>query len=330
MGSFMNVSLRPIKEAIIGGHMHRSGWPYVLRSLQPQFDDNAVVVFDDFLEKTVCNQRIGLDRHIHKSPWVGICHYPFDAPEWYETEHLQDLPNRDSWSQSLAHLRLCITLGENLAGWVQHHWNVNCVCIKHPTETPTLTWTEEHFRENEKPLLLQVGWYLRNTHAIFQVDAPSFLTKAWLRSRREIADINHARCQEHFHTERVRKGYVRQIEPVDNDEYDRLLSENAIFVELITSVANNTVIECIARNTPIVVNRLAGPKYYLGEEYPLFYDNLSEIRSIVTEERIMIAHEYLSKLDKAWIDGSAFRNSLVKACVEHVPEISANANVAGN
>lgn len=317
----MKLFLRPITEEVIGGHMHRSGWPYVLRSLELLFDDTAKVIFDDFLEKTICNQREGLCRYVHTEPWIGVCHYPYDTPDWYETEHLRDLSHQESWAESLSNMRLCITLGENLAAWIRTNWGVQCVTLRHPTEIPNIKWSKERYFKNEDPLLLQVGWYLRNTHAIFQVDAPPFLGKAWLRSRRPIAEINHARCGIHFQPERLYKGAVREIEPVNNDIYDILLSQNVVFVELISSVANNTIIECIARNTPIVVNRHPGPEFYLGKKYPFFYNDFRELKDLITTDRIIAAHEYLQNLDKSWLSGSMFRDSLSEEFIKHVPGI---------
>jgi len=317
----MKAFLCPVKEEVIGGHMHRSGWPYVLGSLEPLFDDAASLVFDDFLEKTICNRREGLRRRVHTKPWIGVCHYPCDTPSWYETEHLRDLPHHDSWAESLANLRLCITLGENLASWTCEHWGVPCTSLRHPTEIPSVTWSEERFLINKEPLLLQVGWYLRNTHAIFQVDPPPLLTKAWLRSRRPVAERNHLLCGIHFRPKRIDRGTVREIEPVPNDTYDLLLSQNVVFVELITSVANNTVIECIARSTPIVVNRHPGPEYYLGKGYPLFYDDVRELRDLITVDKIIATHEYLENLNKEWLSGSVFRESLLNECIKYVPEL---------
>jgi len=174
--------------------------------------------------------------------------------------------------------------------------------------------------------LLQIGWYLRNTHAIFQIDNPSFLTKAWLRSRRSIAEINHALCRTYFQPKRTYKGAVCEIEPVANDIYDSLLSKNVVFIELLASVANNTIIECIARNTPIVVNRHAGPQYYLGAEYPLFYDDFKELKELITVDNIIAAHEYLKGLKKEWLNGSVFRDSLLKECIKHFPELYQSDN----
>lgn len=317
----MRKVFRLIAEDVVGGHVHRSGWPYVLRSIEPLLSRDGRVVFDDFLEKTICNQREGFLRHVHTEPWVGVCHYPYDTPAWYETEHLRDLPMHDSWTTSLANLRLCICLGENLATWIRAHWGVPCISLKHPTEVPSIKWSKENFFNNKNPLLLQVGWYLRNTHAIFQVDAPTFLAKSWLRSKRMIAEINHARCKTNFHPNRIYNGNVFEIGHVENNAYDILLSNNIVFVELITSVANNTIIECIARNTPIVVNRLPGPEYYLGKDYPLFYDDFRDIRALITFDKIIAAHEYLQKLDKSWLSGEAFCDNLLNQCIKYVPEI---------
>jgi len=141
----MNGILRPIREEVLGGHMHRSGWPYVLQSLDPLIGDAGDIVFDDFLEKTIFNKRIGSLRHVHTEPWVGICHYPYDTPSWYETEHLRELPHHDSWNESLANLRFCVALNENLASWIRENWNIPCAVLKHPTEIPNIKWSKENF-----------------------------------------------------------------------------------------------------------------------------------------------------------------------------------------
>lgn len=51
---------------------------------------------------------------------------------------------------------------------------------------------------------------------------------------------------------------------LSNEAYDRLLTENIGFVALHDASANNTVIECIARATPLLVNPLPAVVEYLG------------------------------------------------------------------
>jgi polysaccharide pyruvyl transferase WcaK-like protein len=85
---------------------------------------------------------------------------------------------------------------------------------------------------------------------------------------------------------------------LSNSEYDEWLSENLVFVNLLDCSAVNTVIECIVRNTPIVINRMRQTVDILGSGYPLFYTSLDEIDALLTPERIREATEYLRALDK--------------------------------
>ena len=55
-----------------------------------------------------------------------------------------------------------------------------------------------------------------------------------------------------------------------------LLCRNIAFVELHDAGANNTVVECIARATPLLVNKLPSVVEYLGAGYPFYYDSLEE------------------------------------------------------
>jgi hypothetical protein len=313
--------LRPIRDKLLERHMHRSGWPYVMASLEPLFDDSAPVVFDDFVDKTFSNKREQYQNSVQSVPWVGVCHHPPDVPSWYDTERLQSLEDAPGWAESMKSLRLCVVLAENLASWIRLHWGVPCISIKHPSEIPDLRWSPGRFLGNRSKMLLQVGWYLRNTHAIYQAHIQSLFTKARLHQTSAEIVENHWRCAEHAPPGRRWIGEVREIPAVTNCEYDRLLSENVVFVELLSAAANNTVVECIARNTPIVINRHAGPEYYLGPHYPLFYDDFDTLHDFVTTERVIAAHEYLCAMDKGWLDGCRFREQFREACISHVAEL---------
>jgi hypothetical protein len=79
------------------------------------------------------------------------------------------------------------------------------------------------------------------------------------------------------------------------------LSNSVVFLNLIDVSAANTVIECIVRNTPIIVNRHPALEEYLGKDYPLFYDNLDQVFNLLQEERILEAHNYLKNKDKEFL-----------------------------
>ena len=82
------------------------------------------------------------------------------------------------------------------------------------------------------------------------------------------------------------------------NEYDNLLLHNYIIIHLIDSSANNSILEAIAMNIPIIVNKLSAVVEYLGENYPLYFQNINEIPNLLTIEKLQEATTYLSLLDK--------------------------------
>ena len=92
---------------------------------------------------------------------------------------------------------------------------------------------------------------------------------------------------------------VKVLERLSNSDYDKLLSENIVTLNLYEVAACNTVIECIVRNTPIIVNRLKGLEEVLGADYPLFYESLDEADTLCTDlNAIAAGYQHLRKLDK--------------------------------
>jgi hypothetical protein len=88
---------------------------------------------------------------------------------------------------------------------------------------------------------------------------------------------------------------VETINFLSNKNYDKLLGENLIFIYLYDSSANNIIVECIARNTPILINPIEAVKEYLGEDYPLYYDSLEEaVEKAADFDLLYKAHQYLT------------------------------------
>ena len=101
------------------------------------------------------------------------------------------------------------------------------------------------------------------------------------------------------------------LQRVSNEEFDDMLTSCVAFLDLYDSSANNAVIECIARNTPLLVNRHPAVVEYCGEDYPLYFDSLDHAYELVCDfDKIFAAHEYFKNMDKRWINGSYFANDL--------------------
>jgi hypothetical protein len=71
-------------------------------------------------------------------------------------------------------------------------------------------------------------------------------------------------------------GGVEVLNRISDAEYDQLLAASIVFLNVYEGVAITTVMECIARGTPILINKLPGLVEYLGENYPLYYNTLTE------------------------------------------------------
>lgn len=99
---------------------------------------------------------------------------------------------------------------------------------------------------------------------------------------------------------------IKIIEYIDNTTYDELLSSNIVFLNLVDASAINTLIECIARNTPIIINKIPAVVELLGKNYPLYYDNLNDIHKLVNINKINKAYKYMQKLDKTKLKISYF------------------------
>lgn len=99
---------------------------------------------------------------------------------------------------------------------------------------------------------------------------------------------------------------IKIIEYIDNSAYDELLSSNIVFLNLVDASAINTLIECIARNTPIIINKIPPVVELLGEKYPLYYNNLYDVYKLININQINKAYKYIQKLDKTKLKISYF------------------------
>jgi hypothetical protein len=64
--------------------------------------------------------------------------------------------------------------------------------------------------------------------------------------------------------------------------------------------ANTLILECIARNIPILVPKFRSCVEYIGEDYPLLYDtNQSDFTQLISADNIQKSIDYLQSMDKS-------------------------------
>ena len=156
--------------------------------------------------------------------------------------------------------------------------------------------------------IIQIGQQDRKISSLGIINSPGH-TKLWLTG---IKDMKEA--QQRLNFEKREMGRVfppfKMLYTNTFDEYDAFLSENVVFLDFHVAVANNTVVECILRNTPLILNKTESLIYYLGKDYPLFYTKLDEVPDLLSLEKILEANIYLKNMDKTDITIEYFLDSL--------------------
>jgi hypothetical protein len=84
-----------------------------------------------------------------------------------------------------------------------------------------------------------------------------------------------------------------------------------MFIDLYDSRANNAVVECIARATPLLINPLPAVIEYLGKDYPMYFNTLSEAaQKAMNLNLIKATHQYLQGCEtRRKLSAEYFRHS---------------------
>ncbi len=106
---------------------------------------------------------------------------------------------------------------------------------------------------------------------------------------------------------------VTLLPTASNEEYDELLSENIVFLKLYDASAVNTLIECVMRNTPVVVNKLPAVVEVLGDKYPLYFSSENEVSDLLTISAVENAYHYMEQMDKSSLSIEYFLTSLTSS-----------------
>lgn len=294
---------------VIGRGLHRSGWPYAFSCLTSIESDDGIL-FDDFVEQTFCYS----DKpQVYAEPWAGIFHHPPYPPAFSNTrESLSNLfEENKAFIESLKNLKMAFALTEWTGNFLRKRLNCPVVVVKHPAQIPQLKWSPDSYTNNTDKQMMQIGHYLRNTKVLYQFPAipniskkkPAF-NKAWIKAW----DF----CVENYWaTTKFRKDLDLNIETypfLTAYQYDYILQSNLAIMEFFDVSAANGIIDCIARNTPVFTNKHPATIEYLGEDYPLFFENPLEIPDLM--DKVYEASEYLKKMDKSWMSGERFASQI--------------------
>ena len=142
--------------------------------------------------------------------------------------------------------------------------------------------------------IYHVGWWLRNFTSFLNFELPKGFNKSIL--------VKQEFKQQFYEKFNNIDKNIKIVHELKDNEYKKIFSDSCIFCDLVDSVANNVVLECIKYNTPIIVKRIPSVEEYLGVDYPLFFNDISELKEFTNGEKfikkVIKANKYLLKMNK--------------------------------
>ena len=162
------------------------------------------------------------------------------------------------------------------------------------------------FLDNKK--IYNIGWWLRNFKTFIDFLPPTDFKKIIIVKDDFIKPFNRIIANNNDLSS------VEVVEQLDDEEYSNIFKKSCIFADIIDCIANNTVLECIKFNTPIILRRSKSAEEYLGPDYPLFFSNINELKALHEEtfliDLIIRAHQYLKKMNKSFLSLESFNRKI--------------------
>lgn len=270
---------------------HRYGWSYVLGLLE-RFHGTDGPMLDGFIDSTFRWNHLIVppinERELpYRRPWFGFMHNPIlRMPEWFTSHEMQpgSFLRTPIFHESLSYCKGIYVLAKPAAEFLEGILPVPVNHVYHPTgiPLPEHMFSLDKFEANPQKSVVQVGWWCRRFKTLYELSSP--YRKIFLnphihnkanRSSVESLRRIESRVQDYCLTDE-QQASVQYQDFMPDQAYDVLLSNNIVILHLYDAIANNAIIECMARGTPVLVNPLPCVVDYLGRDYPFYFKTVEE------------------------------------------------------
>jgi len=277
---------------------HRGGWKFVCSLIADHLHCEDGVRFIGSVEDEVA------ERRIVSEPWVGFIHQvPKHNMRWFPD--LERLLKDEYWKASAQNCLGLFVLSSYVKDYLQSAGcRIPIARIFYPAEPTQRLFSLERFLARYPRRIISGGEFLRNFQPYYDLKAPGYSKELLVHNGFRWDSI-------------VQNDSVVQLGRITDDEYDSLLEDSVVFLNLFDAPANTTVVECIARNTPLLVNRLPGVVEYLGEDYPFYYSSIQEAEAKLQQPALIQETSlYLTRSPmKAMLTGKSFLAALQNSAI---------------
>ena len=268
-----------------------NNWSIVENKFEEELKSNKKILLISFVDEFFYKKNVYV-----KSDWVGILHDPEDTSKFHKYKNLFENKN---FFKSLETCKGLFCMSESLKEYILDKLEPTFFVefIYHPISTRDLdSFDFKKFYFNRG--IIQIGNWLRKSYSIFKLNTKNkFILPYTERTIGEI--IENLKMDKVKITQKELNSVVRLLK-FDENNYNKIFNNNIIYLNLYNSTCNNVVLECIKSHCPILINRLKSLEYYLGEDYPFFYETFEEAERKCNDLKLIYrTHIYLKNLDKS-------------------------------
>jgi len=300
---------------------HRGGWKHVIQNLITNkivFDKKNIqsIKCIDCIESRFSNWASNAKIPINEY-WIGFFHYSPNLPNFIKDD-LDYISNNQNVLNNLHSCKGIIVLSQNSYNHLiknPNYKNIKITNLIHPIENIEKKFDFNNFLNNKNNWnIVQLGLQDRICSTIYKLNTK--YNKIWLPGRENAAP-------QYLKNECVNLNIIIDFNSVkitrleNHNDFDNILQNNIVIIPLFGASANNSILEIIEMNIPAFVSRLPATEEYLGKDYPLFFNNNTEIENIINNEELLIlklkeGNKYLLNLDKTKFSYDYFNRELYK------------------
>ena len=286
-------------------------YTYSNKELYINYENSCInentIVFFDFVDR-----EFGWDYHMFEKKyedgvpfkWGGIIHHPFQLESYWGCNiAVNKYLNIKHVRKSLKNCQFLIVLSDALKyeiieSKIIEEFNIPIYTIYHITPLFNLNFKISNYYLKEN--LLFLGWSFRNVNLFYRTNTK--LKKIMLPGLYLEEQKNRFNNIMYQQTNGYNKNNtdVTILDYLSNDDFLNIFSSSVVFLDFDGVSANNSVVECIKFNIPLIIRKCKAVIFYLGENYPMYYENENDINSIMNNLDIKIKEtiDYLERLDK--------------------------------
>ena len=313
---------------------HRGGWKSIIKY---GLDNNIIcnkynnfqnIILEDCCESYFFNWNEEKESQVITNKWIGITHFTHNVPIFCENCNINNLLNSNKFIKSLNKCCGIIVLSNYMKNYFSRlniFKNIPIYSLKHPVNENYYTFDLDKFLSIDKFNLVLLGQQLRNFSEFFKINSLLINKKIWLSG---ISDkkISEERLYNNLIYNKIvtnNKEFIEIKKTLQNtyisnfEEYDKIMTSSIVLIPLYNASANNSILEIIKTNTPAFITRLPANEEYLGENYPLFYNDINEVNNILNNRELfnkkyIETYNYLKNMDKSDLTYERFYSDLLK------------------